>query len=125
MPSRSLVDPDDWLLDEQQLAPTSIDYDAAAAALQSLALQAPRPNPVTLRCELRYYLPTSGEVDLTVYDVTGRKVRTLVHERQELGSRRIWWDRRDGGGRKVSPGVYFARLRAPQGELSQRLVVLD
>jgi hypothetical protein len=124
-PTGLLVDPDDWIVDEQLLAPTSAGYTTETAAAQSLRLLAPRPNPFRAVTELRYYLPRAGEVSLTIHDVAGRTVRTLSNGLEETGSRRIFWDRRSESGSRVAPGAYWVRLAAPEGTRSQRVVVLD
>ncbi len=48
---------------------------------------------------------------ITVYDLLGRAVRTLVDEPQPIGTYHITWDGRDAGGRAVASGTYFYRLR--------------
>jgi aminopeptidase N len=124
-PTGFLVDPEDWILNEQMLAPTSIDYTEEVAAAQALALHAPQPNPVVERTRIRFYLPRAARVDLGVYDVTGRRVRTLVSGAEEAGSRAVFWDRRAQNGGKVAPGAYFVRLVTEGRTLSERMIVLD
>ncbi|HET9888647.1 MAG TPA: FlgD immunoglobulin-like domain containing protein, partial [bacterium] len=119
------VDPDDWILDEQQLAPTSADFTAEAQARQSLALEAPRPNPASLRAEIRYYLPQSGEVAVEVFDLSGRKVRELFRGTTQAGSRSVFWDRRNDAGTKVAGGVYWVRLTALGEQRSRSVTILD
>ena len=124
-PTGLLVDPDDWILDEQTLAPTSVDFGPEVAASQSLRLNVPRPNPFDTWTKLDYYLPAESDVSLTVYDVTGRTVRTLASGREHAGSRTIAWDRRDDGGARVAAGVYWIRLEAGVEERTVKAVVLD
>ena len=125
LPTGLLVDPNDWILDEQQLAPTSADFSAEAQARQTLALEAPRPNPAGMRAELRYYMPQSGEAVLEVFDLSGRRVRELFRGTSQAGSRAVFWDRRNDAGGKVAGGMYWIRLTA-LGEVRTRSVaVLD
>jgi len=124
-PTGLLVDPDDWILDEQTLAPTSVDWTAEAAAAQSLALWAPEPNPVRDLSRIRYYLPQAGPVTMTIHDVAGRTVRRLWSGEQQGGSRILWWDRRTGDGARVAAGVYWARLETPDGSVSRKVVVAE
>ncbi|MBN2537412.1 hypothetical protein JXB37_03945, partial [candidate division WOR-3 bacterium] len=63
--------------------------------------------------------PVPGAV-LVVYDALGARVRELGFEGRELA-----WDRRDGAGRRVMPGLYFARLEAGSGTETRKLVLLD
>ncbi len=68
--------------------------------------------------ELEYQLPADGWVDLGVYDVVGRRVVTLLRERQEAGAHRLEWSTRG-----LRPGVYFALLRVDQQTLARAMVV--
>jgi len=72
------------------------------------------PNPFNEQTIISYYLADIGyqpaEVMLTICDIGGRLIRTLVDTRQHPGSYRVAWDGRDKGGESVSSGIYFARL---------------
>jgi hypothetical protein len=70
------------------------------------------PNPWRADLTIRYILPAAGPVELAVFDVNGRCVRTLAEGVQEGGRvHSLLWDGRDQGGRPAGTGVYFARLR--------------
>jgi hypothetical protein len=66
----------------------------------------------------------AGSADLSLHDVTGRRVRTLVRNDFEPGYRVAIWDGRDELGRQVSSGIYFLRLRTSETERTLRLVVV-
>ena len=70
------------------------------------------------------HLPREGPVALNVYDLLGRRVRTLVDRVLPAGEQRVLWDGRDASGQAVAPGVYFARLWTPQGARLTRVVRL-
>jgi hypothetical protein len=125
LPTGLVVDPDDWVLDEQQLAATSADFSDEAQARQSLALEPPRPNPAGMRAEIRYYLPESGEALVEVFDLSGRRVREVFRGTTQAGSRAVFWDRRNDAGEKVAGGMYWVRLTALGEVKSRSLVVLD
>ena len=66
-----------------------------------------------------------GRVSLELFDVNGRRIRTLLQgDRVAAGSHRARWDGCDASGRSVSPGIYFAKLVAPDGERSRKITVL-
>jgi photosystem II stability/assembly factor-like uncharacterized protein len=70
----------------------------------------PNPfNPLTL---ISYELPAETDVSLTIYNVSGQRVRTLVSGRQSTGTHKVQWDGRDERGNQVSSGVYLYRLEA-------------
>jgi hypothetical protein len=91
--------------------------------LETLLL-APAPNPSQGPAGLVFSLASAGAVELTVYGVDGRRVRTLVRERREAGVYRAEWDGRDEGRNAVAPGVYYARLSAGGRQLTKTLVRL-
>jgi histidinol-phosphate aminotransferase len=74
------------------------------------------PNPFSSQCTMKISTSTSERVLLTIYDVTGRKVQTLVNEKLSPGVHNIIWDGKDVNGRKVAAGVYIINLM--QGEFA-------
>jgi flagellar hook assembly protein FlgD len=67
-------------------------------------------------------LPSTGSVELEVFNVRGQLVRTLVAEVKEAGQHAFTWDGRDASGRRVSAGSYLVRLRAGTYELTRRVI---
>jgi hypothetical protein len=88
------------------------------------ALHPAAPNPVRLATAIRYDLPRDARVRLSIHDVHGRLVRTLVDQRKDGGPHVAKWDVRDDGGGRVAPGVYFYALRGGEKPLGGRVVVL-
>ena len=83
-----------------------------------LELYRPTPNPFERTMRFAYAIPTGIEaVDIGVFDVSGRRVRSLVQERQQVGVYEVQWDGRADGGVRVKNGVYF--LRASIGTQSR------
>jgi len=83
---------------------------AVPVALTVPRLHPCRPNPFNPLTTIKYDLPEGGPVRLSVFDLSGRLVRTLVDESMPLGSHETEWDGRDASGREVSSGSYLARL---------------
>jgi subtilisin family serine protease len=83
-----------------------------------------QPNPTTGATTLSFSLARTGEVNLAVYDASGREVRTLLSGRREPGSYSVRWDGRDASGRPAASGVYFYRLSTPERTQVGKLVVL-
>jgi len=88
-------------------------------------LYASAPNPFERTTAIRYDLPADERVKLTVYDVTGKVVRTLVDlPRQAAGRHSASWDGRDAAGAQAAPGVYFYRLETERQSATQRMTLL-
>jgi flagellar hook assembly protein FlgD len=74
---------------------------------------------------ISFEIPSPGaQVNLRVFDVTGRLVRTLVNERRAAGYYWEPWDLTNDGGRTVAPGVYFCRMEAGNFRDTKKLVLL-
>jgi hypothetical protein len=82
------------------------------------------PNPFTTGSTITYTAPRSGPVEIVVYDVAGRHVRTLVSGSVAAGDHRVDWNGRDDGGHSLAPGIYLYRYRAPGLVESRRLIKL-
>jgi len=82
-----------------------------------------RPNPVVDGTTISYQLERPTAATLTVYDLAGNLVRTLLSGDQPAEPRRVFWDRTDDSGRQVPAGVYFCRLSADGTTASRKLVV--
>jgi hypothetical protein len=87
-----------------------------------LALQAVSGNPFMREALLRLSLPQQRDVELGIYDVAGRSIRTLSHERLRAGSYSISWDGCDDQGSPAPTGVYLVRLVAGDQERRLKLV---
>ena len=81
------------------------------------------PNPLNPNTNIVFALPTRTDVDLAVFDLTGRRIKTLVSGAQDGGVHSVIWDGRDQGGNQVASGVYFYTLRAGETNQSRRVVV--
>lgn len=80
--------------------------------LRPFRLEAAYPNPFNPATTIVFEVPTQEHVCLEVYDVAGRRVRSLVNEVKSVGRHEVVWRGRDEKGRKVAAGVYFTRLQA-------------
>jgi len=104
---------------------TLFETDAIAVPAMPLALRQNHPNPFNPSTSIGYYLPAGCAVTLEIYDSSGKLVaRLLDGETQGRGTHSVEWRGTDGGGRSVSSGVYFYRLRAGRETLSRKMVLL-
>jgi hypothetical protein len=80
--------------------PTPMDY----------AINGVYPNPFNSTMVVEYTVPSPSNVRFEVYDISGRKVRTLLDDEMDTGSHRIIWDGTAGDGVTLASGVYFIRM---------------
>jgi len=73
------------------------------------------PNPFNPATNIEFELPARASVEVVVYDVSGRRVRKLLHEWRSGGQHRVTWDGRDDAGLPVSRGVYLCRFSTDTG----------
>ena len=88
-------------------APVQLQTRPAAFALANNY-----PNPFNPETTIKYALPQAADVELTVYNVVGQPVRTLVAEHQSAGRYVVEWDATNDSGHSLSSGMYFYRLEA-------------
>jgi hypothetical protein len=83
------------------------------------------PNPFNPSTIVMYQLSAASEVGLTVYAITGQKVRLLDSGLKEPGNHSIVWDGRDEQGRRVGAGVYLYQLKAGARTETKKMLLLD
>jgi hypothetical protein len=83
-----------------------------------------RPNPFRGSVALSFTLAEAGPVDLALYSVDGRRLRTLVRGEQTAGEHALTWDGRDENGAQVPPGVYYVRLVSAAGRMMRTVTSL-
>lgn len=98
---------------------------APARAGARLAFGAPRPNPARGDVALTLELPAAARVEVGIYDVAGRLVRTLHRGAAPAGPLALRWDGADADGRRAPAGLYFARARTSGMGAQARIVRLE
>jgi outer membrane protein assembly factor BamB len=92
--------------------PWSTTAVATTPLVDEFALAQNVPNPFSTMTRIDYRLPYDARVEIDVFSVDGRRVRTLMRQRQQSGPQMVSWDGLDDAGLAVSSGSYFYRLRA-------------
>ncbi len=82
------------------------------------------PNPFNPNATIKYDFPELSVVNLTIYDVTGREVVTLIDQKQPGGNYELQWNGLDGFGKQVSTGIYLARFQAGEYSKTIKMVLL-
>ncbi len=92
--------------------------------LAGIVLQPNTPNPFREQTVVSYRLRSAGHVRVQVYNIAGQLVNTLVDTHQGAGQYNVTWFGTDGGGRRVSNGVYFCRLQFEDHTAMRKLIKL-
>jgi len=82
------------------------------------------PNPFNASTVINFYVPVPGPVKLSVIDILGRTVSTIVDDELSVGDHIARWDGLDGDGKTVATGVYFYHLRAGDHNTSRKMLLL-
>jgi hypothetical protein len=82
------------------------------------------PNPFNANTELSFSLPKSSMVEIDIYDVCGRKVKSLYFGQAEAGIHKLIWDGRNDSGGSVSSGVYLYRLKSESDVVVRKMTLL-
>ncbi len=105
-----------------------LGYDANAesniAVIRDFSLRQNYPNPFNPATTIEYDLPEDGRVNLTIYNLLGQKVRTLVSAPQTAGRYRIMWDAKSEQGNAVASGIYLYRLQTGNFVRTKKLILL-
>ena len=82
------------------------------------------PNPFNPSTQISFALTVAGFTTLTVYDLLGREVKTLVNSRLPFGQHRVEWTGADNQGSQVAAGVYFYRLMSGANMETKKMLLL-
>jgi hypothetical protein len=104
------------------------DDDGGTRIPRSLALAQNHPNPFNPSTTISFEIPgtpgTKQGVNLAVYDLRGRRIRTLVDSALEPGSHRIHWDGRNDRGEPAPSGIFLYRLKSGGVDHTRKMVLL-
>ena len=82
------------------------------------------PNPFNPLTKMDFTLPKTGRVMITIYNLLGQEVTTLINERLSYGYHTITWQGTDKMGRPVGSGVYFSELKSAGNRKTRKMVLL-
>ena len=82
------------------------------------------PNPFNPETTLRYDLPEDALVNITIYDMMGRVVKTMVNTQQTAGFKSIRWNATNDAGSPVSAGLYLYTIEAGEFRQTKKMVLL-
>ena len=82
------------------------------------------PNPFNPVTTLRYDLPENGHVNITIYDMLGREVKTLINQTQDAGYKSVIWNATNDYDKPVSAGIYLYQVQVGEYISTKKMVLL-
>jgi hypothetical protein len=104
--------------------PSAVGDEPGTSVPRYFELDQNYPNPFNAGTVIKFNLQRPADVNLTIYNILGQRVRTLAEGRMPAGSHTLNWDGRDEKGLDLSSGVYFYRLQAGEQAETKRLILL-
>lgn len=95
---------------ERDLIPPTVGIEPISSVL-NYKLGQNYPNPFNPETKIDFSMARSGVASITIYDILGRVVITLLNEYRVSGTYKVRWDGKDASGNKVPSGIYFYRLK--------------
>ncbi|TDI76932.1 MAG: T9SS type A sorting domain-containing protein [Bacteroidetes bacterium] len=100
------------------------DTESDGTLPSDILLKPAYPNPLRTSTIIEYDIPGSTSIEISIYDLLGKRVTTLVKTFVQGGTHRVVWDGTSSTGAPVGAGVYFVRMFAGDASMSQKLVLL-
>ncbi len=113
-----------WTRHGDRVALTDVSSGGTEGLPHSFRLYQNCPNPFNPTTEIRFDLPSASHVSLDVYNLLGRRVRSLLDMYLEAGNHRVEWDGTDDGGGAVASGIYFYRVETASGAATRKMLLL-
>ena len=112
------------LLDNFTVVYDSLNTDTESTLSGEFMLSQNYPNPFNPVTTIRYNLPKTSNVQLTIYNSIGREVVKLVNKRMDAGSQSVLWNGKDRFGQDVATGVYFYHLKTDDFISTKKLLLI-
>ena len=109
---------------EFQGPPTGIDDDPVLPLPKHTAVRSVYPNPFNPSVTVEFDLDRQRNVQIAIYDVSGRLVRRLLDEVRSPGTYKVRWNGRSDAGSSVATGVYFLRVQSEGWSVHRKIILL-
>ncbi len=100
------------------------DNEVVEVAPSKAMLQGNYPNPFNPTTTIKYNAPVNGNVNVSVYNVKGQLVKTLVNEHKAAGEHSIVWNGEDNNGQQTTSGIYFYKMTSGNRTETQKMIMV-
>ncbi len=108
-----------------RMASGTVDVDDERNLVpENYSLSQNYPNPFNPATQIKFSIPEASRVNLQIFDITGKEIRTLVNKNFEAGNYSTEWDGRNNSGEVVPSGVYFYRIMADNFVEAKKAILL-
>lgn len=113
-----------WVKADFYLNPISNTDNTIPSPAKDFSLQN-YPNPFNPQTTISFSLQETGKINLSIYNIKGQKVKTLLNGNREVGSHTVVWNGKDSSDKEVSSGIYFYKLSVPgnRSEIKKALLM--
>ena len=109
---------------QMSYSPTDVDPDEPTLIPSGFSLEQNFPNPFNPSTIIEFTISAKGRINISVYDLLGRKITTLTDRVYSSGHHRLIWDGRDSHGQQVSSGIYFYKMTAGEKQHSKKMLLI-
>ncbi|MBN1464464.1 T9SS type A sorting domain-containing protein [candidate division KSB1 bacterium] len=113
-----------FILAQGKLGDIVTDVDDNVKSPVEFTVQQNYPNPFNASTTISFLLPDHRYVELSIFDLLGRRVRQLIERSLQAGPHTLRWDGRDDQGQIVSTGIYIAKVTAGDVEKTMKMVLV-
>ena len=108
---------------EDQAVVVSTDNKASSITPNKLSLNQNYPNPFNPTTSFNYNLAENGKIKMTITDIIGREIVTLIDDYQRQGNHNILWTGKDKNGDQVPSGIYFYNLKSGSTLITKKMTL--
>ena len=108
---------------EEEVIVVNIDHNDSDIIPNKISLEQNFPNPFNPATAFQYNLAESGIIELTITDIIGRKVTTLISGYQRSGNHNVLWTGKDSNGNQVPSGIYFYNLKSGSNIITKKMTL--
>jgi len=108
---------------EEEAIVVNVDDNDSDIIPNKVTLEQNYPNPFNPATAFQYTLAESGTIELTITDIIGRKVTTLIKGYQRSGNHNILWTGKDSNGNQVPSGIYFYNLKSGSSIITKKMTL--